>query len=147
MTSLAGLLGLFVTGLLASTLLPVASEPVLIAYFLSDTAASRVAPVVAIGLGNTLGGMISYLMGRGLRLFWMKWRHGDAPESRMAVKARESLMRFGPVALIMSWLPVIGDPLCLVAGSLRLSVWACLFWIALGKFARYTALALLTPLA
>ena len=142
---LAGLVGLFMTGLLASTLLPLASEPVFIAYLLSDPQASRLDSVLAIGLGNTLGGVITYFMGRGLRLLWLRWRPEDAPEGKIAAKARQGVQRFGPFALIMSWLPLIGDPLCLIAGSLRLSAWACVFWIAIGKFARYAMLAWFVP--
>ena len=142
---LAGLLGLFVTGLLASTLLPLASEPVFIAYLLSDPHAPRLASVLSIGLGNTLGGVITYFMGRGLRLLWLRGHPEDAPEGKIAAKARQSVQRFGPLALVMSWLPVIGDPLCLIAGSLRLSAWACVFWIATGKLARYALLAWFVP--
>lgn len=143
----AGLAGLFLTGLLASTLLPLASEPVLVAYFLTSPDVPRWMPVTAIGIGNTLGGVITYLMGRGLRVLWMRWRSDDTPQGRVALHARASIDRFGPFALVMSWLPVIGDPLCLIAGSLRLSFWACVFWIALGKFGRYATLAVFTPVA
>lgn len=141
----AGLAGLFVTGLIASTLLPLASEPVMIAYLLANPDVPRWMPVLAIGLGNTMGGVITYLMGRGLRVVWLKWRPDDAPQGKVAARARASLERFGPLALVMSWLPVIGDPLCLIAGSLRLSFLACVFWVALGKFGRYATLAWLTP--
>ena len=47
------------------------------------------------------------------------------------------LRRFGPKALLLSWLPVVGDPLCAVAGWLRLSFWPCVAWMAVGKLLRY----------
>jgi membrane protein YqaA with SNARE-associated domain len=58
------------------------------------------------------------------------------------------LQRFGPPALILSWLPVVGDPLCAVAGWLRLAFWPSLAWMALGKLLRYitmTALLMWVP--
>ncbi len=147
MIASAALAGLFVTGLLASTLLPLASEPVLIGFLLTYPEVPRWLPVIAIGLGNSLGGIITYLMGRGLRFLWLRWHPGQAPEGRLAGKVKASLERFGPFALSMSWLPIVGDPLCLVAGSLRLPVWSCVFWIAAGKFGRYATLAWLTPMS
>jgi membrane protein YqaA with SNARE-associated domain len=45
--------------------------------------------------------------------------------------------RMGPKVLILAWLPIVGDPLCAVAGWLRLPFWSCLVWIALGKCLRY----------
>lgn len=146
MLTSVGLLGLFVSGLLASTLLPLASEPVLVAYLLADPMAGRIAPVLAIGLGNTLGGVITYWMGRGVNVLWKKWRPDEPPPGRIARHARQSVQRYGAFALIFSWLPVIGDPLCLVAGSLKLSAWRCFFWIAVGKFGRYATLAWLMPI-
>jgi membrane protein YqaA with SNARE-associated domain len=47
------------------------------------------------------------------------------------------LRRFGPRACLLSWLPVVGDPLCAVAGWLRLPFWPCVAWMALGKCLRY----------
>jgi membrane protein YqaA with SNARE-associated domain len=78
--------------------------------------------------GNTLGGLTSYLVGR---LF---------PRPREN-RALAWLARYGPAALLLSWVPVIGDGLCVAAGWLRQNVALAATFIATGKFARYWALA------
>jgi membrane protein YqaA with SNARE-associated domain len=139
-----GLLTLFTVGLLASTLLPMGSEPVLVVYLLTADAPRVIAAVLAIGVGNTLGGVITYAMGRGVRVLWQRWRPQTTERNRATDRATAWLDRYGPFALILSWLPVIGDPLCWVAGSLKLPLWPCVFWIALGKFARYAVVVAVT---
>jgi membrane protein YqaA with SNARE-associated domain len=79
-------------------------------------------------LGNTLGGLSSYLVGR---LF-------PKPQGGRVVAW---LARFGPAALLLSWVPVIGDGLCVASGWLRQNVVAATLFIAVGKFARYWVLA------
>ena len=79
-------------------------------------------------LGNTLGGLTSYLVGR---LF-------PGPEASRAVAW---LQRYGPPALLLSWTPIVGDGLCVAAGWLRQNAVAAALFIAVGKFARYWALA------
>jgi membrane protein YqaA with SNARE-associated domain len=150
---------MFAAGLLAATLLPFGSEPVVVTYLLTQgpfTAMDRVWVVIAAGTGNTIGGAITYGMGRGAINIWQRYRssqlgkHPEQPpkpqkpteqqQKRSLKHARAWLDRWGPGALIMSWLPVVGDPLCLVAGGLRLSFGWCLFWMAIGKCARYAFL-------
>jgi membrane protein YqaA with SNARE-associated domain len=132
-----GLSAVFLVSFLASTLLPLGSEPVLIAYL--QLQPGNVWPALAVGtLGNTLGGVVSYAMGLGL--VWAVRYFGESG-GRWSGVAQNYVRRFGPVALLFSWLPVIGDPLCAVAGGMRLSFWSCLFFIALGKFLRYLAVA------
>lgn len=132
-----GLSAVFLVGFLASTLLPLGSEPVLIAYL--QLQPGNVWPALAVGtLGNTLGGVVSYAMGLGV--VWAVRYFGESG-GRWSGVAQNYVRRFGPVALLFSWLPVIGDPLCAVAGGMRLSFWSCLFFIALGKFLRYLAVA------
>jgi membrane protein YqaA with SNARE-associated domain len=53
------------------------------------------------------------------------------------IKALQWLERFGPKACLLAWLPVVGDPLCVVAGWLKFSLWPCMFYMAIGKFLRY----------
>lgn len=140
-----GLTALFLAGFIASTLLPIGSEPVLVAYLAEQAPAAwwpTVAlAVIAVGLGNTLGGVFTYGMGVGVRYFWGRWREAPDPERQSHRKARAWLDRWGPWALLLSWLPIVGDPLCLVAGAMRLRFWACVLAIAVGKFARYVLLA------
>jgi membrane protein YqaA with SNARE-associated domain len=140
-----GLLGLFVTGFLASTLLPMGSEPILVAYLVQQAPAqvwpTVVFAVAVIGLGNTLGGILTYGMGRGARFFWGRWREEVDPERASHRKAQAWLDRWGPWSLLMSWIPVVGDPMCLVAGAMRLPFWVCAFAIAIGKYVRYVMVA------
>jgi membrane protein YqaA with SNARE-associated domain len=79
-------------------------------------------------LGNTLGGMTSYLVGRLIP------QH--KPLTGMA-----ALRRHGAPALLLSWVPIIGDALCVGAGWLRMNVWLAGSFMALGKFGRYAAIA------
>jgi membrane protein YqaA with SNARE-associated domain len=85
-------------------------------------------------IGNTLGGMIDYWMGhcakqafakeRGSR--WFGW-----------------LQRFGAKTLLLGWMPIIGDPICTLAGWLNISFWPCVFYMAVGKFLRYITMTVL----
>jgi membrane protein YqaA with SNARE-associated domain len=124
----AGLWGLFISAFLSATLLPGGSEAVL-AYL---AGANKHHPLLLLGVasaGNTLGGMSSWLIGRVLPAGRVQ-----SPELHPAV-AR--IRRHGRPALLLSWVPIIGDPLCVAAGWLRVPWhWALLF-IALGKIARY----------
>lgn len=63
-----------------------------------------------------------------------------APGGRWNERARAWMTRLGPPALLLSWLPVVGDPLCAAAGWLRLSFWPCVIYMAIGKFGRYVTM-------
>lgn len=120
------LLALFLYAFLAATLLPGGSEIALAAYVASRPDGVPMALLLAT-LGNTLGGMTSWACGRVLP------RNAKVAESRAA----HWLHRWGATALLLSWLPVVGDLLCLGAGWLRIGFWSSLLYIALGKAARY----------
>lgn len=139
-----GLSALFLSGLLASTLLPGGSEPLLVVYLAQQetlvvwpTAAMA---VLAVWVGNTLGGLVTYGMGFGGRFMWQRWRQQPDQQRSSHRRATGWLQRWGPWALLMSWVPIVGDPLCLVAGAMRLSFWRCVIAMAIGKFLRYVAL-------
>ena len=122
-TSDLSLWGLFLSSLLGATLLPGGSELVLIGVLKLHPELFWYA--LAIGtLGNTLGGMITFGMGYLL------------PQTQQ-LRHVEKLRRYGTPALLLAWLPVIGDALCLTAGWLRLNPWHAALYMALGKFARY----------
>jgi membrane protein YqaA with SNARE-associated domain len=125
-----GLTAVFLVCLISATLLPMGSEPVVFGYVKLSPDMFWPAVLVAT-LGNTLGGVISYAMGLGAhKLAGKRW---DG-------KARDWLHRLGPPALLLSWLPAVGDPLCAVAGWLRLAFWPCVGYMAIGKFARYATM-------
>ena len=125
---------LFFSALISSTLLPGGSEA-LLAYQATNNTASPLTLLVVATAGNSLGGMLSWLLGR-----WLVWRFParKLEEKRQAAMAR--LQRWGSPALLFSWLPIVGDPLCLAAGWLRTHwLWSLLF-IATGKALRYSAI-------
>ena len=127
-----GLATLFVVALLSATLLPMGSEPALFGLLKLNPELFWPAMFVATA-GNTLGGAISWWMGYGAERAFEKVKHRKPSE----LKALAWLERFGPKACLLSWLPFVGDPLCAVAGWLRLPFWPCLVYMCIGKFARY----------
>jgi membrane protein YqaA with SNARE-associated domain len=123
----ASLWALFVSSFLAATLLPGGSEAVFYGVLRFHPHTLWAALGVAT-LGNTLGGMSSYLIGRLI-------------PQKTALKGLSAVQRYGSPVLLLSWVPFIGDPLCVAAGWVRVNVWAALAYIALGKFARYALIA------
>ena len=119
---------LFVSAFVSSTVLPGNSELVLAAV-VHGGAVSPVAAVAVATVGNTLGGMTTYGIGRLLP--------SRLPENAALARVR----RFGPAALLLSWVPFAGDALCAAAGWLKLPVAACAAAMAAGKLARYALLA------
>jgi membrane protein YqaA with SNARE-associated domain len=126
-----GLSTLFVATFVSATLLPVASEPALFGLLRLNPGLFWSAICVAT-VGNTLGGAVDWWMGYGAHQVIDKYHH-----SRSHLKAMEWLERLGPKACLLGWLPIVGDPLCAVAGWLKLSFWPCVGYMAIGKFLRY----------
>lgn len=132
--------------LLAATILPVGSEPVLLAYLSAMPEMFWLAIWVATA-GNTLGGLVSYGMGAGAHGLFGRWRQRQriSPSNPRLTperaRAEKWLHKFGAPILLLAWLPVVGDPLCAVAGWLRLSFWQCAVYMAIGKFGRYLIIA------
>ena len=144
-----GLSTVFIVALVSATLLPMGSEPVVIGLLKLNPDLFWPAILVATA-GNTIGGAISWWMGLGAQKAWraarqrILQRHPDEAaaqnphtQSRHQRIARVWLRRFGAKACLLSWLPVIGDPICAIAGWLRLPFWPCVFYMAIGKFFRY----------
>ena len=134
-----GLAILFICATLAATLVPLGSEPVLLALLSFHPELLWPALLVAT-VGNTLGGAIGWGMGWGAER-WMAQGLQEA-HATQHTRALRWLERLGPAACLGAWLPVIGDPLCVVAGYLRLPFWPCMFYMALGKALRYGVLVL-----
>ena len=130
-----GLTTLFVVALVSATLLPMGSEPALFGLVKLNPDLLWPAIVVATA-GNTIGGAISYATGYYAERAYERLAH-HAPPGAANARAMAWLRRFGPPACLLSWLPVVGDPLCAVAGWLRLPLWPCTAYMAVGKFARY----------
>lgn len=125
---------LFTVALLAATFLPLGSEPVLLA--LITLQPDLLWPALGVAtLGNTLGGMLGWWMGRGAQS-WVA-RRVDPVHSPSHLRAMQWLRRLGPAACLGAWLPVVGDPLCVLAGYLRLPLLPCATYMAIGKGLRY----------
>ena len=133
-----GLTSIFFISVISATLLPMGSEPAVFAVIKANPALFW--PAILVGtLGNTLGGIIDYWLGYGAKQAFAKER-----ESRWF----GWLQRYGAKTMLLSWLPAVGDPLCTLGGWLKLPFWPCVFYMAIGKFARYltmTTLLLYVP--
>ena len=123
---------LFISSFLASTLLPGGSEAALVLAAYNEIAPPVQLLIVAT-LGNTLGGMTSWGIGWWLR---HKFPMQSLRNSRQQ-KSIQYMSRFGSPVLLFSWLPIIGDPLCVAAGWLKIHWFYALVFIALGKSIRY----------
>jgi membrane protein YqaA with SNARE-associated domain len=126
-----GLSTVFVVAFVSATLLPMGSEPAVFGLIKLNPELFWPAIVVAT-VGNTLGGMVSWTMGYGAHRAVDRVRG-----STTHLKALDWLERFGPKACLLSWLPVVGDPLCAVAGWLKFPPLPCMAYMAVGKFLRY----------
>ncbi len=129
-----GLTTVFIVSLISATLLPVGSEFVVIGLVKLDPTLFWPTVVVAT-IGNTLGGAISWWMGYGAETLYERSKH-----QRLQARALTWLEGFGAKACLLSWLPGVGDPLCAVAGWLKLPFWPCVGYMAIGKFMRYVTM-------
>jgi membrane protein YqaA with SNARE-associated domain len=128
-----GLSTVFVVSFASATLLPVGSEPAVFGY--AKLHPDQYWIVIAIAsVGNTLGGMVDYWLGRGAKQVMAKDRQ---------TRYLHWLERLGPKALFFSFLPIVGDPLCAVAGWVRLPFWQSSAWMLIGKFVRYCLMTVL----
>jgi len=118
---------LFASSFLAATLLPGGSEAVLFGVIKLHPQQLWTALTVAT-VGNTLGGMSSYLIGRLI-------------PRKEELKGIAAVKRYGSAALLLAWVPIVGDPLCVAAGWLRVNPWLSVLFMAIGKFARYLIVA------
>ncbi|MBU9822755.1 DedA family protein [Rahnella sp. BCC 1045] len=134
MSSVVALASLFGSSFLSATLLPGNSEVLLVA-LLSAGSAMPAALVLSATVGNTLGGITNVIIGRFVPQ--------PKPQRGLDV-AQNWLKRFGPAALLLSWLPVIGDMLCVLAGWLRMPWGPVVFFMLIGKAVRYIVLAVVT---
>ncbi|MCM1128398.1 MAG: DedA family protein [Alistipes senegalensis] len=129
-----GLTSVFILCFVSATLLPMGSEPAVFAVIAAD--ASLFWPVMAVATaGNTLGGVLNYWIGLGTREAFAR--------EKQQTRLFGWLSRYGAKTMLFSWLPGIGDPLCTLAGWLRLPFWPSVFYMAAGKFLRYLVMTTL----
>ncbi len=127
MDASTSLWALFTSSFLAATLLPGGSEVVLYGVLKLHPAQAWTALAIAT-VGNTLGGLTSYGIGRLI------------PRTQ-PMKGLAMLQRYGSPALLLAWVPILGDPLCVAAGWLRMNIGLTVLFMALGKLMRYALIA------
>ncbi len=138
MTTLPAYVGLFLSALLAATILPASSEVVLATLLASEAYNPPLLLAVATA-GNTLGSLVNWILGRFLLHFQDRRWFPLTPAQYE--RACAWFTRYGVWSLLFAWLPVLGDPLTVVAGALRVGLWRFLILVAIGKAARYAAIA------
>lgn len=133
------LLILFFSAFGAATLLPLQSEAVLI----SSLHYSGYAPwllILVASVGNILGSAVNWYLGRSLLRFQHKRWFAFSPQQ--IAKSQALYAKYGSGLLLLSWVPVIGDPLTLIAGFLKESWWRFLILVSIAKVSRYLVLYL-----
>lgn len=128
-----GYAGLFLASFLAATVLPLSSELVLGFLLLNDFN-----PIISVGVatsGNVLGSFLNYALGFWGSLFLVR-RVSRITEDAF-FKAKQRFRKYGVFSLFFAWAPVIGDPLTVVAGVLKINIWIFFLLVASGKLARY----------
>lgn len=132
-----GYLGLFIAAFLAATILPLGSELVLTALLVSGLSPWPL--VIIASLGNVLGSLTNYLLG-----YWasqgrvQRWLNIS---DQALAKAEARFKRYGLASLCFAWVPLIGDPLTLIAGVLRVNLIWFVLLVSVGKIGRYIAVA------
>lgn len=130
--------GLFAVAFVAATLLPAQSEAALGGLIAMGTF-SPVALVAVASAGNVLGSIVNWLIGRRIEAF--RERRWFPASPKMLDRATGWYRRYGRWSLLLSWVPVIGDPLTLVAGVLREPLWSFVALVAVAKTVRYVLVA------
>lgn len=139
MSGLGSLAGLFLAAFLAATLLPAQSEGVLAALVIAGGLPLWLLVAVATA-GNVLGSVVNWLLGRGIASF--RHKRWFPVSDKALVRAEGWYHRYGRWSLLFAWLPIIGDPLTVIAGTLREPLWLFLLLVTVGKAGRYIAVAL-----
>ena len=128
-----GLTSVFLISLVSATLVPLGSEPAVFAVIKANP--ELFWSVIAVAtVGNTLGGVIDYYLG---------WQAKQSFAKERKSRWFRWLERYGAKTMLLAWLPGIGDPLCTLAGWLRLPFWPSLAYMAVGKCARYLCMTVL----
>ena len=140
MADVAAYAGLFAAAFLAATLLPAQSEALVAGLLLADYTPWLVLAVASVG--NVLGSALNWLLGRGIERFRdRRW----FPANALALKKAEGwYRRYGKWSLLLSWVPIIGDPLTVIAGVLREPFPVFLLLVTIGKVGRYLVIAAAT---
>jgi membrane protein YqaA with SNARE-associated domain len=129
--------GLFAVALVAATLFPLQSEALLVGLLLAGKQPAWLLVAVA-SAGNVAGSTINWVLGRSIERF--RERRWFPIKGRALKRAAGWYRRFGRWTLLLSWTPVIGDPLTMIAGVLREPLWSFLLIVSIAKTGRYLAI-------
>ena len=131
---------LFSSAFLSATLLPGSSE-ILLAYLVANSSITLSLLLIVATIGNTLGGFTTYWLGR-----FLAWRFPNKKLRKEHHLAIIRMQRWGSLTLLLSWVPIVGDPLCAAAGYLKLNPLLTVVLLAIGKAARYSFVIWVTPM-
>lgn len=136
-----GYFGLFISAFLAATILPLSSEIVLSALLLNGLSPAALVAIATIG--NVLGSLTNYALGywASLEVIKKRLKISDAEYAR----AEQRFSKYGLLSLCFAWVPIIGDPLTLIAGVLRVRLLWFMILVTLGKLGRYIVISYLVP--
>lgn len=141
MFELTSYASLFIVAFGAATLLPLQSEAVLVGMLVSQHYAT-VSLVLIATAGNVLGSVVNWYLGRSIERF--RHRRWFPISERHLDKAQHAYLRYGRWALLFSWVPIIGDPITMIAGVMREPLWRFLIVVTLAKAFRYLTLTAIT---
>ena len=141
MIDLAAYAGLFGSAFIAATIFPMQSEAILVGLILSERY-SLVALLLTASVGNSLGAAVNWLLGRGVERYRTSRWFPLTPDK--LDRAQAWYRKYGKWSLLLSWLPVAGDALTVVAGVLREPLPTFLALVFIGKALRYALVAAAT---
>ncbi|QQQ52724.1 DedA family protein [Pseudomonas syringae] len=141
MFELGSYLGLFAAAFCAATLLPLQSEAVLVGMLLSEHYVTLLLLLIAT-TGNVLGSVVNWYLGRSVEHF--RHRRWFPVSERHLDRAQCTYQRYGSWTLLLSWVPIIGDPITMIAGIMREPLWSFLLIVTLAKGLRYLMLTAIT---
>lgn len=141
MDDLGHLASLFALAFAAATILPAQSEAALVGLLLAGVASPALL-IAATSFGNILGSVVNWALGRGIEQF--SGRRWFPVNPTMLERATRCYSRYGRWSLLLSWAPIIGDPLTVVAGVLREPLWSFVVLVTIAKTLRYVLLAAAT---
>jgi membrane protein YqaA with SNARE-associated domain len=136
-----GLTGLFLAAFLAATIVPAQSEAVLVGLIVAGDHAVGALLFVAT-VGNVGGSLVNWILGRYLGRLFSHPRFPFSPDQ--IERAQRSYHKWGWVSLFASWVPIIGDPITVVAGTMKEPLWRFMTVVTIAKFGRYAVLAWVT---
>jgi membrane protein YqaA with SNARE-associated domain len=135
--------GLFLVALLSASILPLQSEAVLVGLLLSNNYPVWLLLTIA-SVGNVLGSILNWYLGRYIQHF--QQRRWFPVKPKQLEKASRWYLKYGKWSLLLSWVPIIGDPLTVIAGVLREPFLPFLLLVTIAKISRYLVLAGITLL-